>query len=361
MPAASAGVSGVGIALQKKRGWNNRLASLMAVSVVLVGVLVEACALTEVPAERLLGAAGVDARRLGDKDGHVSLPEYERLHAAALELTGDPALGLHIGERSNFSGFEVAAGLIASAENLRSALQTYLRFQRIFGEQYGSVLTESDRTATLRYEFPRGSAAYNRFRAELSMVCFLRLIAHATGGAGKVDVVRFEHARPAHAAEYTRLFGGAERFEQPFTGVEFRRELLDRGSVHSDPEFHSALEVLAQRRLLRFEGATSIRTRVAEYVSVAALRRGQRPNAAEIAKQLGMSPRSLRRRLNAEGVAFTQVCDEALAELAKGLLSDRGQSITGAAFALGFSDASAFHRAFKRWTGITPKQFRTRS
>jgi AraC-like DNA-binding protein len=330
----------------------------MAVSVVLVGVLVEACAQAGVPAERLLGAAGLEASRLGDNDGLVSLLEYERVQAAAVELTGDPALGLHIGERSNFSGFEVAAGLIASAESLRAALRAYLRFQRIFGEQYGSVLTESGDTATLRYEFPRGSAAYNRFRAELSMVCFLRLVGHSTGGGGKVDVVRFEHARPEHAAEYTRLFGGAERFEQPFTGIEFRRELLDRGSLHTDPEFHATLEVLAQRRLSRLERGTSVRTRVAEYVSVAARHSGQRPDAADVAKHLGMSPRSLRRRLSVEGVAFARVCDEAMAELAKSMLSDPKQSITSAAFALGFSDSSAFHRAFKRWTGITPKQFR---
>lgn len=330
----------------------------MTVSVVLVRVLMEAATQTGVPAERLLSVANFDARRLDDNAGRVSVAEYETLQSAAIELTGDEALGLHIGERSNFSGFDVAAGLVAFAANLRAALQTYLRFQRIFGEQPGSAVTESEDCAALRYEFPRGSAPYNRFRAELSIAGFMRLFHHFAGSQGKVRAVYFEHEAPSHVAEYTRIFGGAERFEQRFTGIDFPRAWLECGPSHTDPEFYSALEVLAKRRLVRLEGNAGVKARVVDCLAAAARDRGQRPDMAQVAKQLGMSARSLRRRLNAEGVTFAQACDEALTQLAKSMLSDPEQSIAAAAFALGFSDSSAFHRAFKRWTGITPKQYR---
>ena len=79
---------------------------------------------------------------------------------------------------------------------------------------------------------------------------------------------------------------------------------------------------------------------------------------AEVAQQLGMSERSLRRRLAAEGVTYTQLFEQALASAAKRMLRDPDQSILGAAYAMGFSDSSAFHRALKRWTGVTPKQYR---
>ncbi|HMJ12928.1 MAG TPA: AraC family transcriptional regulator [Polyangiaceae bacterium] len=331
----------------------------MAVSVVLIRVLAEACTDAGVSAERLFNSCDFDPCRLNDNDGRVSMVEHERMVVAAIELTGNDALGLHIGERSTFSGFDVGTGLVAFAPNLREALSVYRRFQGIFGTsgaRFGARLEEAQDHATLRYAFQRSGAQYNRFRAELTMAGFLRLIQYFAGGDANLNAVYFEHSAPDHAAEYARIFGGAARFEHAYTGIEFPRALLDRGGSLRDADLYAALEVLANRKLLKLEGAESVKTRVVEYLVSKA--NGRRPEMAEVAKSLGMSARSLRRRLNDEGISYAQACDEALAQVAKSVLSDPRQSIIGAAFALGFADAATFHRAFKRWTGITPKQYR---
>ncbi len=328
----------------------------MTVSVVMIRVLVEACELAGVPCERLLAAARVDGRCLEDSNARVPMSEYERVQLAALDLTGDPALGLHMGESASFAGFDVMASLIAHAATLRDGLNTYLKFNRILSDDPDSALQEGDATATLRLGFWRGNPRCDRLRAELAVAGFLRLIRHFAGPDALPRRACFQHAAPEHAEEYRRIFSGTERFDQAFTGIEIDRAMLQCAPLHKDAELYQVLETQALRKVSRLERATSITTRVEEYLSSRAL--SGRPDMAEVAQQLGMSERSLRRRLAAEGVTYTQLFEQALASAAKRMLRDPGQSILGAAYAMGFSDSSAFHRAFKRWTGVTPKQYR---
>jgi AraC-like DNA-binding protein len=261
-----------------------------------------------------------------------------------------------MGERAHFAGFDVMASLIAHANTLRDGLHTYLKFHRILSDEREATLHESEQTALLRFRFRSGDPRCSRLNAELAMSGFLRLYRHFTGAAAKPRRVCFEHPAPAHASEYRRIFAGVEQFEQPFTGMEMHLDLLDSSPLHKDPELYQVLEAQAMRKMNRLERATSIRTRVEDYLISRAV--PGRPDMGEVAQQLGMSERSLRRRLAAEGVTYTQLFEQALASTAKRMLRDPGQSILSAAYAMGFSDSSAFHRAFKRWTGVTPKQFR---
>jgi AraC-like DNA-binding protein len=327
----------------------------MGVSIVLISVVVEAAETAGVPRQKLLELAALEPQRLNDQSTRVSLDEYERVQLAALELTGDAALGLHIGERASFAGFDVMPSLVAHSTSLREGLQSYLRFRRILSDQNYAELLESQHTVTLRQEFSPASAASDRFRAELSMAGFLRLIRHFAGAKTAVKGVYFKHVAPAYQHEYTRIFDGTERFEQPFTGIEFDRELLDSAPIHQDSELFEVLEAQASRKLTQLTQGISLRQRVTEHLIAHST---ARPDMARVAKQLGMSERSLRRRLATEGAVYAEILDEALTAVAKRLLRDPEQSIAGVAYAMGFSDASAFHRAFKRWTGITPKQFR---
>ncbi|HEY6557296.1 MAG TPA: AraC family transcriptional regulator [Polyangiaceae bacterium] len=328
----------------------------MTVSVVMIRVLVEACELVGVSCEKLLVAAGVDGGCLDDSNARVPMRDYERVQLAALDLTGDAALGLHMGERASFAGFDVMASLIAHAATLRDGLNTYLKFNRILSDDPDSDLHESAGAATLRLGIPPGNPRSDRLRAELAMAGFLRLIRHFAGPDSVARRVCFQYPAPDYAHEYRRIFGGAERFEQAFTGIEIDRALLACAPLHKDPELYQVLETQAMRKVSRLTRATSVRTRVEEYLGSRAL--SGRPDMAEVAQQLGMSERSLRRRLANEGITYTQLFEQALASAAKRMLRDPAQSILGAAYAMGFSDSSAFHRAFKRWTGVTPKQYR---
>jgi AraC-like DNA-binding protein len=217
-------------------------------------------------------------------------------------------------------------------------------------------LNEQGTSATLVFEVPLGTRVCQRFHAEITLAGLFRMV-QFFGGGGGIDRVSFEHSRPDHAAEYERLFQGRERFDQRASGVRFDSELLDRPQVHADTAFHAALEVHAQQRVSQLDGQTSYRDRVLQYLLERATVE-QRQEMITTAQALGVSVRTLRRRLEFEGVTYSELSKEALANRAQRLVTDASRTIDETAYLLGFSDRSAFHRAFKRWTGMTPNEYR---
>lgn len=331
----------------------------MGVSIILVRGVVEAVERIGIARDDLLHAAGLERERLGDGAGRASFTEYDRLQCAAVELTGDDALGLHIGERTNSVAFNVFASSIGHAATLREGVTTFLRFESLLHDGPSSSFHEARQTATLCFRPIRGTACGERFNAEMFVAAFLRLVRHFAGPDTSVRRACFEYAAPHYVSEYSRIFQEAECFEQPFTGIEFDRALLNRVSLHADEAMHQMAEAQASRQMTRVLRETTFATRVLEYLTAGAA--AERPEMNEVAQRFGMSARSMRRRLDSEGVRYPELVDKALATLAQRMLRDPKQSIASVAYQMGFSAPSAFHRAFKRWTGITPEHYRKRS
>jgi AraC-like DNA-binding protein len=328
----------------------------MSLSIMLLHALVEGVEPAGVTRDELMRAASIDLDRLDDIDGRLDREEYDRVQIAALDLTGDEALGLHVGERVTARSFDVVADLASHAPTLRDAFQNFARFHRIVTDGPDTTLHEQNGVATVHYQFPRSAPRCNRMRAEFAMVGFLRMVRTFTRRDDAAKAVYFEHDAPEYRIEYARIFGGAERFGHAFTGIEFDAALLDRSELARNGELYTVLESLAERKLSRVTREGGHAERLRDYLTRSAL--AERPQMDAVARSLGISVRSLRRRLDEEGVSFTSLLNEARATLAKRMLDDPRRSIYETAYAMGFSDPSAFHRAFKRWTGMTPTQYR---
>jgi AraC-like DNA-binding protein len=136
----------------------------------------------------------------------------------------------------------------------------------------------------------------------------------------------------------------------------FDRAWMDLPAPHKDEDVHEALKGLAERRLLRITQKTPYALRVRDLLVQQAC--PLRADMDTVARLLGMSVRSLRRRLAEEDKTYNDVATEALVIVAKQFLGDKQRSIQETAYEMGFSDTSTFHRAFKRWTGITPSAYR---
>ncbi len=329
----------------------------MSVSIVLVRAFVEVVERAGVSRDQLLLTTQIDPTRLEATEARLEFAEFARLEARALDLTGDEALGLHITEQASEAAFDLVAHLIVHAPTLRDGIDLCLRFQRVFSDDSELTLAENDDSATIRLSFPRTTLRCDRMHAEFVMAGLSRMIRVFAGPRATVRAVHFEHPRPDHHLEYTRIFGGVERFRRPFTGIEMDRKILDQPGLHHHAQLYQVLRSEAERMLSQLTHGISQAERLKQYV-LARPPLGAIPDMEVVARDLGMSVRSLRRRLKEEGASYKAILEDAFSTVATRMLSDSSRSIQETAHAMGFSDPTAFHRAFKRWTGMTPKQYR---
>jgi len=318
--------------------------------------LVAAVERTGVERARFLAQAELEPARLDDVHTFVSLDEYGRVVRSALAITADPAFGLHTGERATMGSFDVLGHLSEHSRCLRDALEVGVRYTRIVSDGPQLELLEETDSATLRLTLTNWELPVVRLAAEFSTVSLLRLIRRFAGDAACVERVFFAYDAPEYCDEYTRVFEGREQFGHAFTGLQFDRAWLDRTQLNRSAELRALLEARAELLLAKVDQGAPAADRVKRWLASQSAR--TRPTMDDIARELGMSARSLRRKLREERTAFSALVSDALAIRAKRLLADPRCSIQETAWAMGFDTPSAFSRAFKRWTGMAPSRFR---
>ncbi len=325
----------------------------MYVSILFVRMLLSELRQRCIADSALLEGSSVDAAALANLRATISTPEWEALLVRAIELTGDPGLGLAMGESWSLSMLQVVGQLVVSCRTMRDALSVFERYRSLLGNNSAWQLEERDETAWLYLDH----ALRHPVAAPVSMEAVLSLtyrIGRSFSGQVAAKEVWFSHPEPAYAAQFARVFDCPVRFGQPRNALVFARRALDYVAAHNDATMREVLRTGADA-LLRERQAENLTDRVR-----ALLRYEQdvsRMNVRHIAGLLNMNVRALRRRLGAERAPITNLLDEARLRVAQRALSRPDASIKVVAHQLGFSEPSAFHRAFKRWSGQTPAQF----
>ena len=316
----------------------------------LVGVIERAGA----SRDRFLEVAGVDPRSLENGELRLPVTDYLRCVDAALSVSGDPAFGLHMGEQARSVMFDVVGPLAEHAATLRQGLETSVRYSRLMAEEQGPELREHGDVAAMRFTALRGDLAAVRLTAEFAMTALMPILRQFAGDGARPTRVSFAYEAPAYVAEYERVFGGAARFGQAFTEMEFPRAWLDKAQLYQSPELYAVLQAKAERTLDRLERDASLSERIERILA----KHGPRQlTMDDVARELEMSARSLRRRMTSEGVSYVELVTLNRMNTAKRMLERPNASIQETAYAMGFASPAAFHRAFKRWTGITPKEY----
>jgi AraC-like DNA-binding protein len=308
----------------------------------------------------LLERSGIAPSDLADQDNRIPFAKYVALMRAAKELTHDRALALHYGESNDMSEISVV-GLITNASE--TMLEAFWQLSR-----YGRLVVEFDGGPDrFRLAQERGGlwVVDNRRNPndfpELTESTFARMVCgpRRFGVAQVAKQIHVTHAAPAYAAEYERVFQVPVTFESDWNAM-----LIDETWMHHRVQLQpryvfSVLSERAEALIKELEDSKSVRGRV-ESLLMPVLHKGD-ASMDLIAGKMGVSRQTLFRRLKAEGATFEKVLDELRHRLALDYLKGRKVSVNETAYLVGFSDPAAFSRAFKRWTGMSPRAMRAGS
>ena len=311
--------------------------------------------------EALAQRSRIDPADLQDRDNRIPFSKYVALMKAGQELCNDPALALHFGEAVDLSEISIAHS-VGGVESIDEACAQVNRYASL-GVEVEGVGNGN------RFELQRDAGQLwvvdtrrnpNDF-PELTESTFSRMVCSTRRTFGDTQVlkaVHFTHVKPAYSAEYERIFRMPVVFGSNRNALRIDEAMLSGFRLPPSSRYVTGvLKDHAEALLKKLESSKSTRGHV-ESLLIPILHTGD-VGMDTIASKLGLSRQTLFRKLKAEGVTFEQVLEELRCSIAHHYLNDRKASVKETAYLVGFSDPTAFSRAFKRWTGHAPAMARS--
>ena len=303
----------------------------------------------------LLAEYGLDPARLDAAGARLSIPHYMRLGHAAIQLTGNPALGLHMGHASRLSYAGLAGVTAAQAPNVREAARCLTRFEPLFAANYRgqSSFHEDSQGAWLRFYSISPYNAYNRFVVDCLLFSWLQQLSELAGSAITAERVEIEFDAPAYAAQYPP----GTLFASPTNQLRLSQATLALRNPAHCPSTWRQMLAICEAELAQLTRTRGLRERITQLIGPL-LNGGREPGLEEVAGRLKLPSWTLRRKLAEEGTQFREILNDTRHDLAITYIRDTELALGEIAYLLGFASAEAFARAFKRWNGQTPGEFR---
>ena len=306
----------------------------------------------------LLDAYGLDLARLSEPHARLSIPRYMRLGHAAIQLTGDPSLGLEMGQLRKAGHMGLVGVTSAQAPTVREAARTLIRFEPLYATNYrgASSFHEDAQGAWLRFYSISPYNSYNRFVVDTVLASWITQLSAVAGHPVFPATVQIEFDRPEYAGRYEAPFGRGPEFGAEHNQLRLNKATLaQRNPEHCPGTWRQLLELCEAELLLRTR-TRSLRERVTQLLGP--LLKGQEPDLTQIAARLQLPPWTLRRKLADEGTSYRIILNDTRRDLATAYIRDTELAFGEIAWLLGFSSAEAFQRAFKRWNHSTPGEYR---
>lgn len=284
---------------------------------------------------------------------------FRQLILEALELTGEPALGLLVGERLVVNTHGILGFAALQSESLRQTLQLVQRYLALRTTLF-SLVHEHDEQAQLEHirfvpNYPLGGS--ERTLLEAVMLAIKKVFDAITLGSARPRRVSFPFPAPGYAELAGEMFGCELAYDQDWAGFSLDSALLDLPLKMADPEAFREAEQICQRELGKLVSKTSMSARVRR---VMLEKQHGFPSLNVAARLFHLTPRTLHRRLLEEGTSYKQILEEVRHTLAVEHLKAGRLTVEEIAYSLGYTDLANFRRAFKRWEGVPPSAFRER-
>lgn len=284
------------------------------------------------------------------------IDDITRLWRAAVELSQDTGFGLKAGSLVGPASFNVVSFILQSSPSLRDAIGMAQQFQRLIsdGGRF-QLLAVADKSWVI-YHPQQGDLAFSPHQIEAvlaAVVCFSRWVIDRPLVPERVQ---FSHDQLGPQEGYQTVFQTTVEFNQAFSGILLDNALLDHPLPQADTQLAAMHREYASARLDALSRAPDFLEQVRQWLASNLLHGVPERSAA--AQQFGLTDRAFARRLQSQGLSYTDLVDGVRKDAACSAVADTERAFTDIAQSLGFSEASAFNRAFKRWYGYTPGEWR---
>ena len=303
----------------------------------------------------MLSQANLSAKDFAQSDDRISHAQLCLLWQAIAEQTGDETIGLRLAACAQPETFDVVNYVLECSPNLGEALARLGRYIRLIHEASVVTLEVEGSMARLAHAVVGVSPPFPAVGYQWVMANVIRGIRRITGTAFLPYRIGFQQAQLADFADYYLFLQTTVQFLQPANELYFDASLLQQSLLRSNTGLVTVLDRYATELLAKLPPNDSVVNQVQRELQL--LSQGGDPKLDTIAQTLQLSPRTLQRKLKEAGTSYQALLDQTRCGIAIYYLQQQQVTASDLAFLLGFSETSAFRRAFKRWTGKTLTEF----
>ena len=307
----------------------------------------------------VLASAGIGAEELDAERWPID--HITRLWRAAVQCTQDEGFGLKAGAGVGPASFNVVGFLLQSAPTLRGAFALVQTYQRLISDGGRFQTITGPEACWVVYHPRQGALAFSPHQIEAVLAAVVVFARWVTGSALRPQRVQFSQARIGPQAGYREVFQCPVEFEQAFSGVLLANALLDAPLPQANAQLAAAHHQHAAARLAALSRQDGLAQTLRVWIASQLHAPGQAPTRAQAARALGLTERTLARRMQAEGLSFSGLLDTLRRDAALQAVAQTTRTLSEIGQALGYAEPSVFNRAFRRWTGGTPGQWRRRA
>ena len=325
------------------------------IAICFVAAALQSLRARDLNADELLANVGLSSTLLQMPQARVSAKHYGALWRTIALAIDDEFFGQD-SRRMKAGSFAMLCHSVLGCKNLGQALDRSLRFYGLILDDISGSLVRDDGEARIVLHERAAGANQRVFAHELLLMLLYGVSCWLIDRRIPILRTEFSYAEPAHSAEYRLMYCADLRFARPNTVIAFDRSYLDLPVVQTERSLKEFLRTAPESILLKYKNSSSLTARVRRRLRQ--FLPGELPDFEALTDELNMTPATMRRRLHEEGASYQSIKDELRRDLAISYLSHSSRSVMDIALELGFSERSAFHRAFRKWTGASPGAFR---
>jgi AraC-like DNA-binding protein len=305
--------------------------------------------------EKLFNISKLRLTDLKDADGRIPFEQYMNLGRTAPELTNTPEIGLILGRRAQFQDIGIVFQLAQNCGTVRESLLQTVRYSNLGNEVSVAIFEEGGNFAEWAEHYI--SSRYLCIPLiEFECCQKLEILKFVLGEDFRPVRTKFQYEPPAYADKYSQVFQSPVLFKQRKSGIVFNKELLSNPNPNPQPYIKEILSRHAERLILELDQSRRFQDKVRRII-IKHLDSGE-ADMETISSELNLSSRTVYRRLREENISYKTLLSDIKKQLALAYLKETSFTINDISDLLGFSETSAFHRAFKRWFGTNPSQYR---